>query len=208
MGNVRVFTLLAGLTAVFGAVGYALGGTQLMLIALVLAAAMNVIAYFFSATTALRAYRARVIGPPEAPDLYATVDRLRQRAGLPMPTLAIAPHEQANAFATGRNPENAVVCVTEGLLRLVNQDELEGVLAHELGHVRNRDMLLQTVTATLAGAVANLARITYFAGGRRDRAAGGPLFLLFGPLCGHAPPVRHQPPARVRGGPRGSRDQR
>src|ERR1041384_1164777 len=113
-------------------------------------------------------YGARVVGPNDAPELYAMVDRLRQRAGLPMPTLAIAPQEQPNAFATGRDPEHAVVCVTEGILRLVSRDELEGVIAHELAHIKNRDMLLQTIAATMAGAVTNLAQFGFLFGGSRD----------------------------------------
>jgi heat shock protein HtpX len=114
------------------------------------------------------------------------VDRLRQRAGLPMPTVAIAPHAQANAFATGRNPEHAVVCVTEGLMRLVNQDELEGVIAHELAHIKNRDMLLQTVTATMAGAISNLAWFGMFMGGRDDEGGspfGGLLMVILAPIA-------------------------
>jgi heat shock protein HtpX len=124
-----------------------------------------------------------VVGPGEAPQLHALVDRLRQRAGLPMPTVAVAPHQQPNAFATGRNPDNAVVCVTQGLLSLVTEEELEGVIAHELGHVKNRDMLLQTVTATLAGAVTNLARFGMMAPPRDGDRPMGPLAMLFAPLA-------------------------
>jgi heat shock protein HtpX len=123
----------------------------------------------------LRAYGAQVVGPEEAPELYAMVDRLRQRAGLPMPTVAIAPHDQPNAFATGRNPANAVVCVTEGILRLVSRDELEGVLAHELAHIKNRDMLLQTIAATMAGAVSNIAQFGFLFGGRHDDEDSSPV---------------------------------
>ena len=129
MGNARVFLLMAGMTALFGVVGRSLGGSQGMWLALGLAAVMNLVAWFGSAGAALRAYQARVVSPAEAPELHAMVDRLRQRAGLPMPAVAIAPHRQPNAFATGRNPGNAVVCVTQGLLGLVNADEFEGVLA-------------------------------------------------------------------------------
>jgi heat shock protein HtpX len=182
VGNLKVFVLMAGLTALFGVVGQALGGSQGMWLALGLAAVMNFVAYFGSAKAVLKAYRARVVGPNEAPELHATIDRLRQRAGLPMPTVAIAPHEQPNAFATGRNPDNAVVCATQGLLDLVDQDELEGVLGHELGHVRNRDMLLQTVSATLAGAITNLARFGMYAPRRSGRAMG-PLAALLAPLA-------------------------
>jgi heat shock protein HtpX len=114
------------------------------------------------------------------------VDRLRQRANLPMPIVAIAPHEQPNAFATGRDPDHAVVCVTEGIMRLISQDELEGVIAHELGHIRNRDMLLQTVTATMAGAIAFLPRIALFGGGSRDRNVHPAIaiaLMILGPLA-------------------------
>ena len=165
MNNVKVFALLAGLTALFMMIGQAIGGASGMWIALLLAAGMNFFMYWGSATMVLRAYRARVVTAAEAPELYAMVDRLRQRAGLPMPTVAIAPHEQPNAFATGRNPEHAVVCVTDGILRSLTRDQLEGVLAHELAHIKNRDMLLQTVSATMAAAITNIAHFAFFLGG-------------------------------------------
>lgn len=176
MGNMKVFVLMAGLTALFGAVGGLIGGQAGMMMALVFAAVMNVAMYWGSSRMVLRMYRARVVTHAEAPELYAMVDRLRQRANLPMPTVAIAPHAQPNAFATGRNPENAVVCVTEGLMQLLSADEVEGVVAHELAHIKNRDMLLQTVTATLAGAITNLAHFgLFFGGGDED---DNPLALL------------------------------
>jgi heat shock protein HtpX len=165
MNNIKVFALMAGLTALFGAVGAMIGGQAGMLMALAFAGLMNVVMYWGSSSMVLRMYRAQVVTEREAPELYAMVDRLRQRAGLPMPTVAIAPHAQPNAFATGRNPENAVVCVTQGLMGLVTRDELEGVVAHELAHIKNRDMLLQTVTATMAGAISNLAQFGLFFGG-------------------------------------------
>ena len=172
MHNLKVFVLMAGLTALFVALGGAVGGQSGMIFALVMAGVMNFIMYYTSSKMVLRMYRARVVTEREAPELYAMVDRLRQRAGLPMPTVAIAPHAQPNAFATGRNPENAVVCVTEGLMRLVDREELEGVIAHELAHIKNRDMLLQTFTATLAGAISFLGDMAMwgmmFAGGRDD----------------------------------------
>ena len=168
MNNIKVFVLMAGLTALFAAIGGAIGGQSGMLMALLFAAVMNFVMYFASATMVLRMYRARTVTQAEAPALYAMVDRLRQRAGLPMPTLAIAPHEQPNAFATGRSPSHSVVCVTEGILKLVSEEELEGVLAHELAHIKNRDMLLQTIAATMAGAIANIAHFGLFFGGGDD----------------------------------------
>jgi heat shock protein HtpX len=157
MNNLKVFVMMAGLTALFVALGGVFGGQMGMVLALLVAGALNFFMYFGSAKMVLRMYRARVVTEAEAPALFAMVDRLRQRAGLPMPTVAIAPHEQPNAFATGRNYDNAVVCVTAGLMRMVNREELEGVIAHELAHIKNRDMLLQTMTATLAGAISNIA---------------------------------------------------
>jgi heat shock protein HtpX len=175
MNNLKVFVLLAGLTSLFVAIGGYVGGQSGMIMALVFAGLMNFVMYFASSKMVLRMYGARVVTESEAPELYAMVDRLRQRAGLPMPTLAIAPHAQPNAFATGRNPDNAVVAVTEGILRLVSRDELEGVLAHELAHIKNQDMLLQTMSATLAGAISNLARFGLFFGGGRDDDNSSPV---------------------------------
>jgi len=168
MNNLKVFVLMAGLTSLFVAIGGYFGGQGGMIMAFLFAGLMNFVMYFASSKMVLRMYGARVVTEREAPDLYAMVDRLRQRAGLPMPTLAIAPHAQPNAFATGRNPQNAVVAVTEGILQLVSREELEGVLAHELAHIKNHDTLLQTFTATLAGAISNLAQFGLFFGGRDD----------------------------------------
>ncbi|HYJ79876.1 MAG TPA: zinc metalloprotease HtpX [Longimicrobiaceae bacterium] len=177
MNNVRVFLLMAGMTALLGALGSAFGGQSGLVMALVFAGAMNFFMYYASAKMVLKMYGAQVVGPEQAPELYAMVDRLRQRAGLPMPTVAIAPHAQPNAFATGRSPEHSVVCVTEGIMQVVSRDELEGVIAHELAHIKNRDMLLQTVTATLAGAITNLAYFGIFFGGHDDDD-GNPLFAI------------------------------
>jgi len=177
---------MAGLTALFVAIGGALGGQSGMWIAFAIAAAMNLFAYFNSARTALRAYRAQVVTARQAPELYAMVDRLRQRAGLPMPTLAVAPHAQPNAFATGRNPQNAVVCVTEGILKALEPEELEGVLAHELGHVKNGDMLLQTIAATLSGAIGMISRFGLFAPSSGGRRRANPLALILAPLAAMA----------------------
>lgn len=186
MNNVKVFALMAGMTALFGAIGAYGGGQSGMLMALVFAGVMNFVMYYKSSTMVLRMYNAHVVTEREAPDLYAMVDRLRQRAGLPMPTVAVAPHEQPNAFATGRNPENAVVCVTEGILRLVSREELEGVIAHELAHIKNRDMLLQTFTATMAGAITMVAQFAMFFG-HRDEDGPNPivamLTMLLAPLA-------------------------
>jgi heat shock protein HtpX len=188
MNNVKVFMLMAGLTALFAAIGGYLGGQGGMMMALLFAGGMNFFMYFASDRMVLRMYRARIVSPAEAPELYGLVDRLRQRAGLPMPTVAIAPQDQPNAFATGRNPEHAVVCVTEGILRHLDREELEGVIAHELAHIKNRDMLLQTVTATVAGAISNLAWIGMLAGGRGDDEEGsnpiaGLLMMILAPIA-------------------------
>ncbi|MBA3579635.1 MAG: zinc metalloprotease HtpX [Gemmatimonadaceae bacterium] len=184
--NVKVFALMAGMTALLAAIGTYFGGSGGMMSALLFAGVMNVAMYFWSHKIVLKMYKARIVTAEDAPDLYAMVDRLRQRAGLPMPTVAIAPHEQPNAFATGRDPDHAVVCVTEGIMRLITKEELEGVIAHELGHIRNRDMLLQTITATMAGAISFLPRLAMFGGGNRDRnihpavAIG---MMILGPLA-------------------------
>ncbi len=175
MNNVKVFLLMAALTALLGAIGGAVGGQTGLVFALLFAGGMNLFMYWNSSAMVLRSYGARVVDRAQAPELYEMVDRLRQRAGLPMPTVAIAPHEQPNAFATGRNPEHAVVCVTEGLVRLVNRDELEGVIAHELAHIKNRDMLLQTITATFAGAISNLAQFAFLFGGRDEDGNSNPI---------------------------------
>jgi heat shock protein HtpX len=173
MNNVKVFVLMAGLTALFIAIGAAIGGQSGMTIAIVFAVVINFITYYASSTIVLRMYGAKVVTEGEAPELYAMVDKLRQRAGLPMPTVAIAPHAQPNAFATGRNPEHAVVCVTEGILKMLSPEELEGVLAHELAHIKNHDMLLQTIAATIAGAISNLANFALFFGSAQHDDEGG-----------------------------------
>jgi heat shock protein HtpX len=186
VNNVKVFVLMAGLTSLFVAIGGYFGGQSGMIMAFAFAGLMNFVMYFGSSKMVLRMYGARVVTERDAPELYAMVDRLRQRAGLPMPTLAVAAHAQPNAFATGRNPENAVVAVTEGILQLVSRDELEGVLAHELAHIKNRDMLLQTMTATLAGAISNLAHFGLFFGGRDDEGSSpvaGLLMAILAPIA-------------------------
>ncbi|CAN5873812.1 zinc metalloprotease HtpX [soil metagenome] len=187
MNNLKVFALMAGMTALFGVLGASFAGQSGMITFLLMAGVMNFGMYWFSSKMVLRAYGAQVVTAREAPQLYEMVDRLRQRADLPMPTVAIAPHAQPNAFATGRNPENAVVCVTEGIMRLVSPDELEGVIAHELAHIKNRDMLLQTFTATMAGAISNLAYFAVFFGGRDREGGGNPIaaiaMMILGPMA-------------------------
>ena len=173
MSNMKVFVLMAGLTALFIAIGGAVGGQSGMIVTLILAGVMNFIMYYTSSSIVLRMYGGKTVTEREAPELYHMVDELRQRAGLPMPTVAIAPHAQPNAFATGRDAEHAVVCVTDGLLRLVSQEELRGVIAHELAHIRNRDMLLQTIAATMAGAISNLANFALFFGSAQHDDDGG-----------------------------------
>jgi heat shock protein HtpX len=188
VNNVKVFVLMAGLTALLVALGGAFGGQSGMILMAGFSAVSNFVMYFASSKMVLRAYGAQVVGPSEAPELYEMVDRLRQRAGLPMPTVAIAPQEQPNAFATGRNPANAVVCVTEGILRLVSRDELEGVIAHELAHIKNRDMLLQTIAATMAGAISSIAQFGFLFGGHGDDEEGsnpfaGLLMMIVAPIA-------------------------
>ena len=168
MNNVKTFVLLAGLLGLFVLVGQLIGGSSGLLVALVLGSLFNFVMYFFSHRLVLKMYRAQVVTAQEAPELYAMVDRLRQRAGLPMPTVAVAPHEQPIAFATGRNPGNAVVAVTTGILKRMPQAELEGVIAHELAHIKNRDMLITTVAAGIAGALSNLPYLLMFGGGQDD----------------------------------------
>jgi heat shock protein HtpX len=172
MQQMKVFILMAGLTALFGVLGlYVTGSQGGAVLFLIIAAAMNVGMYWFSDKVVLRMYKAKLIGPEDAPELYRMVDELRQRAGLPMPVVALAPSEQPNAFATGRNQRKAVVCVTAGLLKLVDRRELEGVIAHELAHNKHYHMLVSTVAATMAGAISLLAivaRFSAFFGGGRD----------------------------------------
>jgi heat shock protein HtpX len=168
MNNVKTFVLMAGLLGLFVLVGQLIGGSSGLVAALVIGSLFNFIMYFFSDRLVLRMYGAHVVTAQEAPELYAMVDRLRQRAGLPMPRVAVAPHEQPNAFATGRSPEHAVVAVTTGILKYVPQEELEGVIAHELAHIKNRDMLIATVAAGIAAALSNLPYLLMFGGGRDD----------------------------------------
>ena len=176
--NTRTFVLMAGLLGLFLALGQLLGGSAGMGFALVVGGALNFGMYFFSDKLVLRMYRAQLVTREQAPVLYDTIDRLRQRAGLPMPKVAIAEQEQPNAFATGRNPNRAVVAVTSGLLTQLPPGEIEAVLAHELAHIKNRDMLIMTVAAGLAAAIGFLPRLIFFGGGRDDEGHAHPAIGL------------------------------
>jgi heat shock protein HtpX len=185
-GYTKTFILMAGLLALFLIAGQILGGAQGLIMAAIFGGLMNFVMFFFSDKIVLRMYRAQVVSESEAPELYRMVNRLRQRAGLPMPVVAIAPHEQPNAFATGRNPEHAVVCVTSGILKHVPPQELEGVLAHELAHVKNHDMLTTTIAAGIAGTLSYLPYLLLFGGGN-DREGGHPalplVFIVLAPIA-------------------------
>lgn len=191
MNRLKTLVLLATLTALLLFVGQALGGRGGLMIALVFAAVMNFAAYWWSDKIVLRMYGAQEIDEAQAPELFALVRRLAQRAHIPMPRVYIIPEETPNAFATGRNPHNAAVAVTEGILRMLDRDELAGVLAHELGHVRNRDTLIMTVAATLAGALSHLANMAMWGamfGGRSDEEEGshpiaGLLGIIIAPIA-------------------------
>lgn len=168
MNYFRTALLLAALTGFFLVVGFLLGGKSGLMIALVLALGMNLFAYWNSDSMVLRMANAQEVGPNEAPELYGIVQQLAQRAGLPMPRVYLIDEEQPNAFATGRSPEHAAVAVNTGLLQHLSREEVTGVLAHELGHVRNRDTLTMTVAATLSGAIGMLASFGGMFGGGRD----------------------------------------
>jgi heat shock protein HtpX len=185
MSNVfKTALLLAVLTAMLVLLGGALGGQQGMMIAFVLALAMNFASYWWSDKIVLAMYRAEPITEAQAPGLYGIVRRLASKAGVPMPRVYIIPADQPNAFATGRNPEHAAVAVTEGIMRILDDEELEGVLAHELAHVTNRDVLISTIAATLAGAITYLAHMAqwaaFFGGGRHseDEDAPSPIAMM------------------------------
>jgi heat shock protein HtpX len=175
--NLKTFVLMAGLMGMFLLIGQLLGGMNGLLLALAFGGLFNFVMYFFSDRMVLRMYRARVVTEADAPELYRMVNRLRQRAGLPMPVVAIADQEQPNAFATGRNPEHAVVAVTTGILKHMPADELEGVIAHELAHIKNRDMLISTIAAGIAGAISNVPYLIMFGGGSDDEG-GHPIAQL------------------------------
>jgi heat shock protein HtpX len=192
MGNTfKTAFLLTALTLLLMLIGRTFGGERGMLLALVIAAVFNFVSYFYSDKIALAMYHAKPVTREELPRAYQAVERLTQRVGLPMPKIYVIPTDSPNAFATGRNPAHASVAVTQGILDLLNDEELEGVLAHELGHVRNRDILISSIAATLAGAITYLAEIGRWGlifGGmdREDRDGGGfgaLLMLIFAPFA-------------------------
>lgn len=168
----RTFILMAAMTALVGAIGLLLGGEAGLIIALLAAFGMNFYAYWNSDKAVLRMHGARPVDARTAPDLWAMTEGMARGAGMPMPALYIIETDQPNAFATGRNPENAAVAVTRGLLRHMTREEVAAVVAHELAHIRNRDTLTMTITATLAGAISLLANFALLFGGGRDRPLG------------------------------------
>src|SRR5947207_3439232 len=172
MNYLRTAILLAGLTALFMGVGYLIGGASGATIALVVAAATNLFAYWNSDRMVLSMYGAHEVDQQSAPELVSLVAALAGRAGLPMPRVFLIDNPQPNAFATGRNPQNAAVAVTTGLMQSLSREELGGVIAHELAHVKNHDTLLMTITATIAGAISMLAQFGMFFGGHRDNNSG------------------------------------
>jgi heat shock protein HtpX len=178
MNHMRTFILLAGMTALFMGVGYLLGGSGGMMIAFMVALAMNAFSYWNSASLVLRMYNAQEVDARTAPDFYGLVQELAKNAGLPMPKVYVIENPQPNAFATGRNPQNAAVAATTGLLNTLSRDEVAGVMAHELAHVKNYDTLTMTVTATLAGAISMLGNFAMFFGGNRNNNGVGMIGTL------------------------------
>ncbi len=183
MSGLKTALLFGLMTALILGIGQLIGGQQGMVIAFVVAAVMNFVSYWFSDKIVLAMYRAKPVDESQAPELYRMVRDLAQRENIPMPKVYIIPTDSPNAFATGRNPQNAVVAATEGILQILNREELQAVLAHELAHVKNRDILISSVAATLAGAVMMIARIAqfgmFFGGGHRDDDRGGnPIGML------------------------------
>jgi heat shock protein HtpX len=186
----KTFMLMAAIVALFGAIGYALGGGAGMLLAVLLGGAMNFWAYWNSDKLVLRMYNASEVDETSAPEYYHMVRELAQRADLPMPRVYVIDEDQPNAFATGRNPEHAAVAATTGIMRTLSARELRGVMAHELAHVKHRDTLISTISATLAGAISSVAQLgMIFGGHNRDAENGGTnplvglLVMLFAPIA-------------------------
>jgi heat shock protein HtpX len=188
LGNwLKTSILMAGIVVLFGSVGAALGGAGGMLIALAIAAAMNVYAYWFSDTAVLKMYNAQEVDESSAPQFFRMVRELAQNAQLPMPKVYIIDEAQPNAFATGRDPEHAAVAATTGIMRILSERELRGVMAHELSHVKHRDTLISTISATMAGAISSIAQFgMLFSGGDRERnvhPAVAILIMILAPIA-------------------------
>ncbi len=184
MSQFKVFLLMAAMTVFLVVLGGAIGGESLAFTFFLGAAVLNVGMYWFSDRLVLRMFKAKVVSREDAPQLFDMVDELRRRAGLPMPIVAIAPQQQPNAFATGRSHRHAVVCVTTGLLQLMDRKELEGVIAHELAHIQHRHMLVSTIAAVMAGAIAMVARWGFFFGGGENRnPVVAILIMILAPLA-------------------------
>ncbi|MEN6575237.1 MAG: zinc metalloprotease HtpX [Phycisphaerales bacterium] len=184
VNNLKTTVLMGSLMGLCLAVGYLIGGRGAMLPALVLGGMMNLLAYFFSDKIALATMRATQITEADAPELWGIVERLTQRAGLPMPRVYVSPASAPNAFATGRNPRHSAVCVTEGLLQILNGEELEGVLAHELSHIKHRDVLISTIAAIMAGAITWLTYMIFWGDSdRRSNPLVSLLILIFAPMA-------------------------
>lgn len=188
MSYARTALLLAGMTGLFLAIGFMLGGEAGMMIALLIAFGMNIFAYWNSDKAILRMYGAREVDAHSAPEFYQMVTDLARRADLPMPKVYVMENPQPNAFATGRNPENAAVAATTGLLNMLSREELAGVMAHELAHVKNRDTLIMTITATIAGAISMIANFALFFGNSSDRnnplgIVGTILIMILAPMA-------------------------
>ena len=181
MNTLKTTLLMGILTILFLWIGYALGGESGMTIALILALAMNAFSYWFSDKIILKMYRASEVSQSEAPELYTMVKRLTQKAGMPMPRIYLINQPQPNAFATGRNPDHAAVAVTTGIMRILSVEELEGVIAHELAHIKHRDILIGSIAATIAGAISYLTHMAQWAlifGGRDDDEGGNPFVAV------------------------------
>lgn len=181
--GIRTAALMAFMIVLFALIGQALGGTQGMLMAFMFAIVMNFAGFWFSDRVVLKMYRAQEVDRSSAPELYDMVDRLRQQAELPMPKVYVIPSEQPNAFATGRNPANSAVAVTNGIARLLSKQELEGVIAHELAHIQNRDILTSTIAATMAAAITMLARFALFFGDRNRNVIASLAMMILAPIA-------------------------
>lgn len=181
--GIRTAGLMAAMIVLFALIGQAIGGQQGMMIAFFFAIATNFAGYWFSDKIVLKMYKATEVDASTAPELYEMVDRLRQRANLPMPKVYVIPSDQPNAFATGRNPANSAVAVTNGIARLLSRDELEGVVAHELAHIQNRDILTSTIAATLASSITLIARFALFFGDRNRNVFASLAMLILAPIA-------------------------